>query len=406
MAEFRASPSQENEEGSPCCNLFGVIDEARLLQRFRDLVLIDSPALKEKACVARVKEELLSMGLEVHEDGAGERLGGDGNNLIAWKRGTLPQASKIFLSAHMDTVEPTTNLKLIEENGLIQTDGTTILGADCKGGLAPAVEAVQALIDSGEPHGDVCLLFSVAEEIGLRGADAMEVYDLGLDYGFVLDTGPPVGTYVTRTATHDKLDIFVHGKPAHAGKDPEKGINALQVAADAIHGMRLGRIGPETTANLGFVEGGTATNVVMAELRIKAEARSTSVEELDAQIAHMTGRFQEAAQRWNATVEIEHHRHYVSFQVPDDAPVVRVAQRASRNLGLEPTLRTTLGGSDANVFNAKGLPAIVAATGMDHIHTHAERITVADLVLTARLALELIREAAKERPKNEETPSV
>ncbi len=336
------------------------------------------------------------MGLEIHEDDAGTKLGGDGNNLVAWKRGTLPNAPKIFLSAHMDTVEPTPNIRLVEEGGVIRTDGTTILGADCKAGVAPAVEALKALFDTGEPHGDVCLLLSVCEEIGLKGADVLELKDLDLDYGFVLDTGPPVGSFVTRTATHDKLDILVKGRPAHAGKDPEKGVNALQVAADAIHGMKLGRIGPETTANLGLVEGGSATNVVMAELRIKAEARSTDVAILDAQIAHMKARFQEAAAHWGATVEIDHLRHYDSYQVADDAPVVRVAQRAGRNLGFEPTLRTTLGGSDANVYNAKGLPCVVAATGMDKIHTHEEFIEVQDLVDTARIALELIREAAKE----------
>lgn len=373
-----------------------MIDEARLLGLFRELVLIDSPALHEAPCVARVRQELEAMGLEVHEDDAGTRLGGNGNNLIAWKRGTLKEAPKIFLSAHMDTVEPTPNLKLIEEDGVIRTDGTTILGADCKAGVAPAIEALRVLIETGEDHGDVCLLFSVCEEIGLRGAAEIDLKDLDLDYGFVLDTGPPVGSYVTRTATHDKLDITIHGRPAHAGKDPEKGINALQVAADAVHGMRLGRIGPETTANIGSVQGGSATNVVMAELTLKAEARSTVVAELDAQIAHMRERFEEAARAWGAQVTIEHHRHYVSFQIAEDAPVVRVAQRASRALGFEPTLRTTLGGSDGNVYNARGLPCVVAGTGMDKIHTHEEFIRVRDLIDTARLSLELIRQAAKE----------
>jgi tripeptide aminopeptidase len=374
-----------------------MIDEQRLLKRFRDLILIDSPAQMEAACVAHVKKELEGMGLEVHEDDAASRIGGNANNLIAWKRGTLKDAPKIFLSAHMDTVEPTPNLRLIEEDGVIRTDGNTILGADCKGGLAPAIEAVQALIDTGEDHGDVCLLFSVQEEIGLKGADAMKIEDLDLDYGFVLDTGPPVGTYVTRTATHDKLDITIHGRPAHAGKDPENGLNALQVAADAIHGMKLGRIGPETTANIGSIEGGTATNVVMAEVRLKAEARSTSVEELDAQVAHMIDRFEAAAAAWGTTVAIDHKRHYRSYHVAEDTPVVRVAQAASRALGFDPNLRTTLGGSDANVFNAKGLPSIVVATGMDKIHTHKEFIKVQDLVDTARLALEIVRQASKQK---------
>ena len=374
-----------------------MIDEQRLLRRFRELVLIDSPALKEAPCVARVRAELEGMGLEVREDDAGAKLGGNGNNLIAWKRGTLKDAPKIFLSAHMDTVEPTPNLQLTRnrrrhpDRRQRPSSAPTARAASrppsrpSRPSSTPARTTATSASSSPSPRRSASKAQTPSTSTGLD-----------LDYGFVLDTGPPVGTYVTRTATHDKLDIVIKGRPAHAGKDPENGLNALQVAADAIHGMRLGRIGPETTANLGKIEGGTATNVVMAEVTIHAEARSTNVAELEAQVAHMTERFEEAAEAWGAEIEIRHLRHYASYHVPDDAPVVRVAQRASRALGFEPTLRTTLGGSDANVYNAKGLPSIVVATGMDKIHTHEEFIRVKDLVDTARLALELIRQAAKE----------
>jgi tripeptide aminopeptidase len=236
----------------------------------------------------------------------------------------------------------------------------------------------------------------VSEEIGLKGAAALDIQSLSLDFGYVLDTGPPVGTFVNQTATHDKLDIKVIGKPAHSGKDPEKGINAIVVAAEAIHGMKIGRIGPETTANLGIIEGGTATNVVCPFVKIKAEARSTSVAELDAQVDHMIQRFEEAARAHGTTVEINHARHYVSYEIPEDSPVVQIAQRASRALGFDPALRTTLGGSDANVYNQKGVPCIVVATGMDKIHTHDECISRKELVDTARLAYQLIVEAAKQ----------
>ncbi len=372
-----------------------MINEERLVQLFKDLCLIDAPALQEADSVAFVRRHLEEMGLEVSEDDAGAKIGGNANNLIAWLRGNKPDAPKIFLSAHFDTVEPTAGLVIGERDGVFYSESDTILGADDKGGMAPAIEAVQALIESGEPHGDVCLLFSVSEEIGLKGAEALDIQSLGLDFGYVLDTGPPVGTFVTRTATHDKLDIQIIGKPAHSGKDPEKGINAIQVAADAIQGMKLGRIGPETTANLGKIEGGTATNVVCPFVKIKAEARSTSIEELDRQVDHMIQKFEEAARAWGAEVKIDHARHYVSYQVPDDSPAVQVAQRASRALGFDPVLRTTLGGSDANIYNQKGVPCIVVATGMDKIHTHDEFISREDLVDTARLAYQLILEAAK-----------
>lgn len=371
-----------------------MINEERLVQLFKDLCLINAPALQEADSVAFVRKHLEGMGLEVSEDEAGAKIGGNANNLIAWLRGNKPDAPKIFLSAHFDTVEPTAGLVITERDGVFYSDSETILGADDKGGMAPAIEAVQALIESGEPHGDVCLLFSVSEEIGLLGADALDIKSLGLDFGYVLDTGPPVGSFVNRTATHDKLDITIYGKPAHSGKDPEKGINAIQVAAEAIHGMNIGRIGPETTANLGMIEGGTATNVVCPFVKIKAEARSTSVPELDKQVDHMIQKFEEAARKWGAEVKIDHARHYVSYHVPEDSEVVKVAQRASQALGFDPVLRTTLGGSDANIYNQKGVPCIVVATGMDKIHTHDEFISRKELVDTARLAYQLVVEAA------------
>lgn len=370
-----------------------VINEQRLVDLFLNLCRINSPALQEREVVEWTKKYLTDIGLEVSEDDAGAKIGGNANNVIAWLRGTLPDAPKVFLSAHFDTVEPTEGLVIDETNGVFSSASDTILGADDKGGMAPAIEAVHALKESGEPHGDVCLLLSVAEEIGLKGAAAVELKDLNLDFGYVLDTGPPVGTFVTRTATHDKLDITIHGKPAHAGKDPENGVNAISVAAAAIAGMKVGRVGPETTSNLGLIEGGTAVNVVCPFVKIRGEARSTNVAELDAQTAHMIERFETAAREYGATVEIDHLRHYESYEISPETPVVKIAMEASEALGFSPALRTTLGGSDANVYNAKGLPCIVMATGMEHIHTHDERISRKDLVDTARLALEVLRRA-------------
>lgn len=375
-----------------------MINEERLVGLFRDLITIDAPARQEKECVAWTRRYLEDVvGLEVTEDNAGAKIGGNANNLVAWLRGSLPDAPRIFLSAHFDTVEPTAGLVIEERDGVFYSASDTILGADDKGGMAPAIEAVHAIKESGEPHGDVCLLLSVAEEIGLLGADALAIEELNLDFGYVLDTGPPVGSFVTRTATHDKLDVLIHGRPAHAGKDPENGLNAIQVAAAAINGMRVGRIDEETTANLGIIEGGTAVNVVCPFVRIRAEARSTSLEALDRQVAHMVERFETAAREWGTTCVIDHARHYVSFDLPHDSEVVQVAQEASRALGFDPKLRTTLGGSDANIYNVKGVPSVVVATGMDHIHTHEELCSRKDLIDTARLTVELIRAAAKRK---------
>lgn len=371
-----------------------MVNRDRLVSLFKELCLINAPALEERECVDFMKHYLSEAGIEHFEDEAGTIIGGNAGNVIATVPGNKPGAPRIFLSAHFDTVEPTANLTILEEDGILKSDGSTILGADDKGGMAPIIEAIHMLRETQAEHGDIVLLFSVSEEIGLKGAEALKIEDLNLDFGYVLDTGPPVGTFVTRTATHDKIDFLIHGKPAHAGKDPENGINAISVMAEAVSHMKVGRVGPETTSNLGIVTGGTAVNVVCPFVHIRGEARSTSVAELDAQVDHMIQCMNDAAEKFGTTVEITHHRHYNSYHVADDAPVVRIAQQAARKLGFTGDLRTTLGGSDANKYNAKGVPSIVVATGMEKIHTHEEQISIESLVQTAELIYAIVLEAA------------
>ena len=198
-----------------------MINETRLIDLFLNLCKINAPALKERDCVEWLKQYLTEHSLEYFEDDAGNQIGGNANNIIVKLPGNLPNAPRVYLSAHFDTVEPTEGIIIQEIDGVFRATSDTILGADDKAGMAPAIESVLSLRESGEPHGDIYLLLTVAEEIGLQGAAALKIQDLNLDFGYVLDTGPPVGSFVTRTANHDKIDITVRGIPAHAGKDPE-----------------------------------------------------------------------------------------------------------------------------------------------------------------------------------------
>lgn len=371
------------------------LDEQRLVTLFLDLIRINAPALQEAEVVAFTKEHLERIGLEVWEDDAGAKIGGNANNLVAKLQGNLAGAPGVFLSAHFDTVEPTEGIVILEEAGTIKTDGTTILGADDKAGMAPAIEAVRCLQESGEPHGDVYLVLTCAEEIGLKGAHAFDIEGLGADFGYVLDTGPPVGSFVTQTATHDKIDFTIRGRPAHAGKDPEKGINAISVLADAVSGLKVGRVGPDLTSNLGIISGGTAVNVVCPSVTVQGEARGIDPAELETYVDTMIQAFEGACRKWGAELSVDHRRHYGSYSLDAGSRVVKVAQAAAASLGMSGELRKTLGGSDANVFNAKGVPTAVVATGMEKIHTHEESVTRAALTDTARLAYALLVEAAR-----------
>ncbi|MGQ9658403.1 MAG: M20/M25/M40 family metallo-hydrolase [Fimbriimonadales bacterium] len=373
------------------------VQNDRLVELFTTLCSINSPPRQEREVVEYVKGFLRGLGLELREDNAAQAVGGNANNLIATLPANISGAPKIFFSAHFDTVEPNPNLKIIIQDGIIRTDGTSILGADDKAGMSAILEAIRIVVENNLPHGQIQLLLTVCEEIGLLGARALDLSLVDSDFGFVYDTGPPIGTVITQTPTHGKLHVRIVGKPAHAGVEPEKGISAIQIAAHAISQMRLGRIDDETTANIGVIRGGQATNVVCPEVEILAEARSLDRQKADAQMAHMAQRFEQAAQQFGGQAIIEIERHYEGYTLTENDLPVQVVRRALQRLGLDAPMRPTGGGADANVFIARGLPCCVVGTAHQKIHTHEEFVQIDDLARSVDLTLAIIREVAEMR---------
>jgi tripeptide aminopeptidase len=381
------------------------INRDRLRQYLLDLVQIDSHSREEGRVAARLRADLEEIGAEVDVDGAGEAVGGDTGNVIARVRGNLPGAPALFLAAHMDTVVPGKGVKPVVEGDIIRTDGTTVLGGDDKSGVAIIVECLRVLREHDIPHGDIDAVFTICEEVGLLGAKHLDVSRLRSTYGLVLDSDD-VGYLFTRAPAADHMEFVIHGVEAHAGVCPERGISAIQVAADAISKMRLGRIDYETTANVGVIEGGSATNVVPNRVVLRAEARSHSEEKLDAQTEHMRNALLEAAGRFRVTSEdgstagarVEAHvtREYDRMDVPDDSPIVQLVIRAANNLNHKVRTLATGGGCDANIFNKRGLQVANLGTGMQAIHTVKEWLDVKDLYRSADIVLEIIKLNAQE----------
>lgn len=368
------------------------VQSDRLVELFTTLCSINSPSRQEREVAEYVKGFLRGLGLEVREDNAAQVVNGNANNLIATLPANISGAPRIFFSAHLDTVEPNPNVKIIIEGDIIRTDGSTILGADDKAGLSAIMEAIRIVVENNLPHGQIQLLLTVCEEIGLKGARALDMSLVESDFGFVYDSGPPVGAIVSQTPTHDTMEVRLIGKPAHAGVEPEKGISAIEIAAHAIARMRLGRIDEETTANIGAIQGGHATNIVCPEVRIRAEARSRTIAKVDAQIAHMIECFEQAARERGGDAEIQVERHYVGYQLTENDLPVRIVRSAAHTIGLEAPMRPTGGGSDANIFIARGLPCCVVGTAMEKVHTHEEFVRIDNLSRSVDLTLAIIRE--------------
>ncbi|GIV09693.1 MAG: hypothetical protein KatS3mg020_0630 [Fimbriimonadales bacterium] len=371
------------------------IQNDRLVDLFTTLCSINSPPRQERAVVEYVKGFLRGLGLEVREDDAANIVQGDANNIVATLPANITDAPKIFFSAHFDTVEPNPNVHIIVQDGIIKTDGRSILGADNKAGMSAILEAIRIIVENNLPHGQIQLLLTVCEEIGLKGARALDLALVDSDFGFVYDTGPPVGTVITQTPTHDRLHVRLMGKPAHAGVEPEKGISAIQIAAHAISQMPLGRIDSETTANIGVIHGGQATNIVCPEVFIEAETRSLNRAKLEAQVGHMARLFEQSAQRYGGEAIIEIERHYEGYTLTADDLPVQVVRRALRALGLDAPMRPTGGGSDANVFIGRGLPCCVVGTAHQKIHTHEEFVLIEDLAKNVDLTLAIVRETSE-----------
>jgi tripeptide aminopeptidase len=374
-----------------------MIDRNRLAETFKFLVQIDSVSKEEGVIANEIKKRLESMGAETFVDNAGDKIGGNSGNLIAKFKGNT-EAPPLLLNAHMDTVEPGRGVTAVLENGTFTSDGTTILGADDKSAIAILFETLTILKENDLPYGPLELVFTVCEEIGLQGAKHLDLSAVTAKYGFALDATDTEGI-VTRAPSANLLEFTVHGKDAHAGAAPEKGINAISLASKAIAKLELGRIDRETTCNIGIIEGGIATNIVPNLVKVKGEVRSHDDEKLDNITNKIVFSFTEAIENYkkmNANdelprVEINIKKDFPRTHIPDDHPVIKLATRAAENLGREMKTKTTGGGADANIFFENGIVTGVLGTGMRDMHTVRESVKLDDMARTTELLLEIIR---------------
>ncbi|MHB1684061.1 MAG: M20/M25/M40 family metallo-hydrolase [Bacilli bacterium] len=366
------------------------IDRERLIADFMTLVSIGSHSHDEANMAAYIRGVAEELGYLAEEDGAAEIVGGNSGNLIIRVPGNAAR-STVLLMAHMDTVVPGHGVQPIRHADRITSDGKTVLGADDKAGVAGLLHMLRVLSATGEDHPPLEIVFTVCEEVGLQGAKALDRKLLQSAYGFVFDSSGPLGFVVTEGPALAKMEARVHGRAAHAGVAPEKGVSAIVVAAEAISAMRMGRVNERTTANIGQIKGGFTTNIVCDLVEIFAEARSLDTEQLQSQCGHMTEVLQQTAERHGVTAEVEWQDSYPAFSLPADSSLRLVVKQAMSELGITPVFAPTGGGSDANVVSGKGIPVLNIAVGYQQIHTLEEWISLDDLCLAAELMLRIVR---------------
>lgn len=357
----------------------------RLLATFLDLVRISTPSGSERACAEYCASALEAAGCSVRYDESATVTGSDTGNLIAELPGEAP--ALLALSAHLDMVDPCEGIEPVVRDGIISSAGPTILGADDRAGLAAAIECVRSIAESGERHPTIKLLFTVEEEIGLQGAKALTATDAASDLCLVMDAAGTPGGIIIGAPTHYSFSARFLGKASHAGVVPEQGISAIRMAADAVMRMRLGRLDAETTANVGTIKGGTATNVVAPSAELTGECRSLDVATVERVRDEMDSAMKDAAAAAGGSVEIIWHLEYGGFRLSEDDEAVLLVAAACRDIGIEPWTATTGGGSDANVLSALGVPTLALCCGMQGVHGTSEQIAVADLEAITRIAM-------------------
>jgi len=374
------------------------INQERLASVFTTLCEIDSPSKKEGRIATYLKSVFSEMGAEVSEDGSAIRTGSDcGNLFVRFPDGGLDK-EPVFFNCHMDTVLPGVGVKVVRQGEIFTSAGDTVLGSDDKAGIASLIEVMHTLQEKKIPHGPVEFVFTTCEEVGLLGAKALDPSSIKAKIGYALDSSG-INRVVVGAPAANRITAEITGLASHAGLSPEKGISAIQLAARAIARLELGKIDENSTANIGLIEAGTATNIIPEKAVVKGETRSHSVEQLKKNTENICAVFQEEVDSWADPLGKITAKPALSFTVIEDYPalkldreseVVKRVEEASARLGWEQDYVVAGGGSDANIFNGYGLQCAILATGMDKVHSTRETIKLSDMALTAELVLAIL----------------
>jgi tripeptide aminopeptidase len=360
------------------------INRKRLVKTFTDLAKISSPSWKEDGVREYITRSLKGRRVTL------KKFSCDGSyNLLITLDGDKKKKPILF-SAHMDTVTPCDGVKPVVTNGRISSDGTTILGSDDKAAIAIFLESLYCIFKSGMPHGPVEFLFSCAEEVGLCGIKCFDMSLLKSKIAFVFDSDGSIGRVVLQAPYHSTMKISITGKAAHAGMEPEKGINAINVLSEIITRIPSGRIDDETTVNVGTVSGGRATNIVAEEANCALEVRSIDKKKLARYESVIRETAMAAAARSGAKCGISRTLEYSGFKIKPEDRIVKIATAAMARIGIKHQLEISGGGSDTNIFNKAGIRAINVSAGMQRVHTTSEYVLIDDLINGTKLVLSII----------------
>lgn len=374
-----------------------MINEERLLNDFIDLVSVPCPSNDEKAEADLIVKKLAEIGIKAEIDDAGVKGGSTTGNVWAFIPANIDyKVPALMFEAHMDSVAPTTGTKVVRKDGVLYSDGTTTLGGDDKVGIAASLEAIKVILENNLPHGDIQLCFTIGEEIGSIGVTNMDPSWIKADIGYCLDEGFEPGHVNNAAPRALKLFVKITGKAAHAGVEPEKGINAIMLAAQALTALpAYGRLDTETTLSIGKIEGGIASNIVAPNAEFVVDMRCLDPDKLETLKDNTIKIIKETVEAGGGTADITVQEGAPAMRVSEDDLGVVFVKEAAAKLGLPFKAFSSGGCTDGNYLCGMGLPCVALGTGMNKIHTTEECLAEKDLYNLASLIVEIISTAAK-----------
>lgn len=366
-----------------------MVSKERLKDTFISMVKVDSPPKSEIEMANWIIKHLKDRGIEAKIDDSASKFGGNCGNVIAHIKGDL-DLEPICFQAHMDQVQPCIGVNPIVEGNIIKSDGSTTLGADDKAGIAAILEALEHVLEEKIPHRDIYLMFTVCEELGMYGSKNFDESNLPIKNVVILDSAGKPGAIAYKSPSKEHIEVTFHGKKAHAGIEPEKGVNAIVVASHAISNMRIGRIDHETTSNIGEIKGGEATNIVVDKVTFNAEIRSHSMDKLKEEVEHMKLCCKNAADKFNISFDFENENSYPSFELSKDSYIYNLTYKAMELAGITPDPMVIGGGSDANILAKKGYECSIISLGMYNPHALNEYLNLDELYMTTNAVVNMM----------------
>lgn len=373
------------------------MNKERLLNTFLDLVKIYSPSRNEINVMKYITEKLekLSVKYILHDHSA--EYGGNTPVIIAKLEKNCDDTNlkAISLSAHMDVVEPSKDLDVYVEDGLVKTRTETTLGGDDKGGVSIILETFESLVENNLPHNDVFAVITPSEEVGLLGAKSIKWEEIPDEFTpakdmLVLDNGGGADLVAVEGPCMYKINVHYEGASAHAGIEPEKGRSAILAMSNAIAKMRIGRLNDYTTSNIGSIISEFPTNVVPKDCKIRMEVRCLNEDEAKENVDNYVDIFEKTAKEFEVKCNIDIEYDYPPLKQIDGNVLLNRVLDAYNKVGVVAKPIKIGGGCDGNIYLKNGFNSVILGVGMYKIHTIEEYLVISDMEKTAEAVLEFI----------------